>query len=257
VKIVRLLKTSLVDFPGVVSSVVFFAGCNLRCPWCHNRELVLGSAEYQAEALFTEYATGANLISPENALAHIKKRRDVLGGVVLSGGEPCLYENLPEFIAEIKKLTSRYNSPPLLIKLDTNGTVPAMLEKLFRKKETSPDLVALDLKIAPNRYGEIGGGDLAEAAIKKSAALILAADIAHEYRTLALPKNFVSEKDIEALAALTDNAPWYFRPFRGGNCIDPLWNGLEENPEESSAKIKALADVAASLGKNVVVPARL
>ena len=218
---VLLRKTSLVDYPGRVCSVFFFAGCNLICPWCHNRELVTGGA--------------IGLVSVEEAFAHIIKRRSVLGGVVLSGGEPCLYEELPALIEEIKKLK-------LPVKLDTNGTLPAMLENLFSREESRPAYIALDLKTAPDRYGELSGH------LIQSAALIRASGIEHEYRTLALPGGFITEKDIEALAPLADNAPWYFRPFRGGNCLDPAWDNLEE----SGAGVKALAEKARELGKQAL-----
>ena len=177
----------------------------------------------------------AALVDEEEALAHIRKRRSVLGGVVLSGGEPCLYDELPALIEEIKRLS-------LPVKLDTNGTFPAMLENLFGREERRPNYIALDLKIAPARYGEHG------AALIQSAALIRASGIEHEYRTLALPGSFITEADIEALAPLADNAPWYFRPFRGGNCLDPAWDNLEEN----GVGVTALAERARELGKQAV-----
>jgi pyruvate formate lyase activating enzyme len=223
-----LRKTSFIDFPGRISSVLFFRGCNLRCPWCHNRELVTGGEQTPPDGFVTL----------EIALAHIKRRRSVLGGVVLSGGEPCLQDDLPGIISKIKNLS-------LPVKLDTNGMFPAMLEKLLGSEETSPDYIALDLKIAPSRYGELG--DQGEKLIQ-SAALIRGAGIAHEYRTLALPGDFITEKDIEELAPLADNAPWYFRQFRGGNCINPDWDKLEENDWE--AKATRLAEKARELGKN-------
>ena len=196
----------------------------MRCPWCHNRELVIGGS-----------AGTSGLVSVEEALAHIQKRRAVLGGVVLSGGEPCLYEELSGLIEEIKKLS-------LPVKLDTNGTLTAMLENLLGREESRPDYIALDLKMAPARYGEPGGK------LIQSAALIRACGIDHEYRTIALPGGFITEDDIEALAPLADNAPWYFRPFRGGNCLDPAWDNLEE----SGGGVKALAEKARELGKQAV-----
>jgi pyruvate formate lyase activating enzyme len=252
----KLKKTSFIDFPARISSVFFFSGCNLRCPWCHNRELVTGEAQ--------------DLTGIEEGLAHLRKRRGVLGGVVLSGGEPCLWAGLPDLIAEIKAL-------PLPVKLDTNGMIPAMLEKLFSREETRPDYIALDLKIAPNRYAELvspsqeeknkprrtrsyteghGGrqGEDPGNNLIKSAAMIRESDIAHEFRTLALPSDYISESDIEALAPLADNAPWYFRPFAGGNCLDPAWDGLEEPAEAARAKLEVLAGRARELGKRACVP---
>ena len=260
-----LRKTSFVDYPGRISSVLFFSGCNLRCPWCHNRELITGGAK--------------DLIEAEEGLAHIKKRRSVLGGVVLSGGEPCLWEDLPELVTEIKSLS-------LPVKLDTNGMFPEMLEKLISNEKTRPDYIALDLKIAPERYvelagnGELGMGNGAIVRMRgfstscddmkqkpqsplpipyspimsgdkliRSAAIIRESGIAHEYRTLALPGGFITEADIEALAPLADESPWYFRPFRAGNCLDPAWDSLEESHEEVSARLKSLAKKAREIGR--------
>ena len=227
----------------------FFPGCNLRCPWCHNRELITGEAK--------------GLVNLEDALAHVRKRRGILGGVVLSGGEPCLWEELPDVIAKIKSL-------PLPVKLDTNGMYPAMLEKLFSREETCPDYIALDLKIAPGRYAEFVNtshrGTEAQGEEKergeeqgknliKSAAVIRESGISHEYRTLALPGRYIGAADIEALVPLADNAPWYFRPFVGGNCLDPAWDAMEEPAEEAHARLEALAEKARELGKRACVPA--
>ena len=221
--------------------MLFFSGCDLRCPWCHNPELVTGGAES---------STGF-----EECLVHLRKRRPVLGGVVLSGGEPCLQDDLPGFIIEIKKLG-------LPVKLDTNGMLPVMLMKLFNNEETRPDYIALDLKIAPHRYNELLPANLSRTskgfnpaeALIQSAALIRESRIPHEYRSLVLPGSFFSEKDVEALAPLADNSPWYFRPFRGGNCLDPDWDSLEESAEEAAARTEALAKKAGELGRMGLAP---
>ena len=239
-----LRKTSLVDYAGYVSSVIFFPGCNLRCPWCHNRDLVLGK-------------NSETYITVDEGLVHINKRHSVLGGVVLSGGEPCLWEGLPFLIKKIKDLS-------LKVKLDTNGMLPDMLERLFSREETRPDYIALDLKLAPERYAEllpehsrlnaaIASFDPGEA-LTQSAALISRSGISHEYRTLALPAvhkqgKYISESDIEALAALTDDAPWYFRPFRSGTCLNPVWDSLEETAGEAHRRAEILANRAKELGK--------
>jgi len=223
---IQLRKTSFVDYPGRISSVFFFYGCNLRCPWCHNRQLITGALEGD--------------ISLEDGLAHLHKREQVLGGVVLSGGEPCLYPDLPDIISEIKKTA-------LPVKLDTNGMVPSLLEKLFAKEESRPDYIALDLKIAPERYVNLTEKVTdTSSLLRQSAEIIHKAGISHEYRTLALPEDFISEEDIEALAPLADDSPWYFRPFSGGNCLDPAWDDLES---PSAGKVEALAKKARELGK--------
>ncbi|MDR2193220.1 MAG: anaerobic ribonucleoside-triphosphate reductase activating protein [Treponema sp.] len=228
---IALRKTSLVDYPGKIASVLFFGGCELRCPWCHNRELVLMES--------TEPET---FIGHDDALAHITKRRNVLGGVVLSGGEPTLYRDLPVMICRIKDIG-------LSVKLDTNGMNPAMLEKLFETTETSPDYIALDLKLAPQRYGEIAPNvKKAEDSLRKSAELIRNSGIKHEYRTLALP--IITEKDIIALAELTGSAPWYVRAFKPGNCLDPSWNDIDASTERATGM---LADMIRTLGKDGIV----
>ncbi|GHT92248.1 anaerobic ribonucleoside-triphosphate reductase activating protein [Spirochaetia bacterium] len=211
---VSLRKTSLVDYPGKIASVIFFPGCNLRCPWCQNRELVLSP----------EKAPGA--IPLEHALEQIDKRRNILGGVVLSGGEPALYRDLPALVRRIKA-PDKLGRPGLPVKLDTNGTFPAVLEELLSQPDTRPDYIAMDLKIAPSRYAELAhGANSLEAALQKSTALIRGSGIAHEFRSLILPGGFFGPADKEALAPLAGDSPWYFRPFRPGNCLDPAWDEL-------------------------------
>lgn len=168
-----------------------------------------------------------NLNSIDEALAHLNKRKAVLGGVVLSGGEPCLYDALAELIAEIKRI----GGTALRIKLDTNGMFPAVLEKLFSRREWKPDYIAMDLKLAPQRYSLLLPRESAAAfnpaeALTQSAALIRKSGIAHEFRSLNLPNGFFSEKDIKALAPLAGNSPWHIRPFQGWNCLDPAWDGI-------------------------------
>jgi pyruvate formate lyase activating enzyme len=207
---VALRKTSLVDYPGKVAAAIFFPGCNLRCPWCHNRDLVLGTAE--------------GLVPLEEALGLVEKRKNILGAVVLSGGEPTLYPDLDELIGRIKKTG-------LLVKLDTNGMSPGVLEGLIKTERSRPDYIAMDLKLAPSRYAELlPPGDRAFAAgnageaLKRSAALLRGSGIAHEFRSLALPGPFFGPADIEALRPLALSSPWSIRPFQRGNCLDPAWN---------------------------------
>ena len=145
---------------------------------------------------------------------------------------------------------------------------PTVLEKLFSREETRPDYIALDLKMAPERYANLansshGGTSNREPELRrsaargeepgknliKSAALIRSSGIDHEYRTLALPGDYINNEDIEALAPLADNGPWYFRPFVGGNCLDPAWDTLEEPATEAHARLEALVLKAREMGK--------
>jgi pyruvate formate lyase activating enzyme len=211
-QLVGFRKTSMVDYPGRLASVIFFPFCNMRCPWCHNGDLVLNRQG------------GGTLIPLGEALYHMVKRRSVLGGVVLSGGEAALYPRLPELIARIKDLG-------LLVKLDTNGALPDVLEKLISSRKTRPDYIAMDLKVAPARYAELmakswSAGLGAEAArlIERGAALIRTSGIEHEFRSLNLPAPYFTEADIEALRPLAGGSLWNFRPLIRGNCLDPSWN---------------------------------
>jgi pyruvate formate lyase activating enzyme len=217
---VSLRKTSLVDYPGRVSAVIFFPGCNLRCPWCQNRELVLPEGP-------------AGAVSLEAALDLIKGRKKLLGGVVLSGGEPTLYRNLGDLIGELHGIG-------LPVKLDTNGMNPPLLRELWADKASRPDYIALDLKLAPGRYGELlppsGAPFDPAAALAESAALIHSDPVPREYRSLALPGTF-GPGDIDALAPLVRGGPWHFRPFVPGNCLDPAWNSLPATGEKETAAL--------------------
>jgi pyruvate formate lyase activating enzyme len=230
---VILRKTSLVDYPGRVSAVIFLPGCNLRCPWCQNRELVLSGASPAPDRGF---------IPPGEALALIGKRKKVLGGVVVSGGEPALHPALGTLIGEIHGLG-------LPVKLDTNGLFPPVLRQLLEDPLTRPDYIALDLKLAPRRYGELLPRSSAfnpafspgfdPGALAESAALLRDRGPEHEFRSLALPG--FGPDDIEALAPLAGNSPWNIRPFRPGNCLDPAWDALPAAGEAETAALRELA----------------
>ncbi len=128
-------KTTLLDYPEHVAATVFLGGCNFRCPFCQNRDLLLNPADF---ATFTE----------EEVFDHLKKRRSMLTGVCVSGGEPTIYKELPHFLSHIKELG-------YLIKLDTNGTSPKMLRQLYDTHLI--DYVAMDIKTAPSDYAKVAG----------------------------------------------------------------------------------------------------
>ncbi|MDR1024357.1 MAG: anaerobic ribonucleoside-triphosphate reductase activating protein [Treponema sp.] len=234
---VSLRKTSLVDYPGRVSAVIFLPGCNLRCPWCQNRGLVLQTAPAPGEQ---------GLVPLEEALALIEKRRKLLGGVVVSGGEPTIYPALGDLMTGLHDLG-------LPVKLDTNGMNPRTLEKICGDRSSRPDYIALDLKLAPRRYGDLlPRGEAGPppfdpaAALAESAALIRSSGIPHEYRSLALPEGYFGRGDIEALSPLVAGGPWHFRPFSPGNCLDPAWDSLPSTGEKETA---ALAETAKQGGR--------
>lgn len=128
-------KTTLLDYPEHVAATVFLGGCNFRCPFCQNRDLLLHPADF---ASFTE----------EEIFDHLKKRRSMLTGVCISGGEPTIYKELPTFLTKIKAMD-------YLIKLDTNGTNPEMLRNLYNAGLI--DYVAMDIKTGPSDYARVTG----------------------------------------------------------------------------------------------------
>jgi pyruvate formate lyase activating enzyme len=126
---------------------------------------------------------------------------------------------------------------------------PGVLESLFCREETRPDYIALDLKLPPERYGELAPQNMpgeAGAALKESAAALRFSGINHEFRTLALPGSCLAPEEISAMAVLVDGAPWYFRTFRPGNCLNPVWDSLAAPGPEAAA---ALARKARESGK--------
>ncbi|MCA1949293.1 MAG: anaerobic ribonucleoside-triphosphate reductase activating protein [Treponema sp.] len=225
-----LQKTSLIDYPGIVAAVVFLPLCNFRCPWCQNSPLV-NRAESET----------ADLIPLDTVNTLLLKRRSVLEGVVISGGEPTLTKELPDLI-------SLYKNMGFKVKLDTNGSRSDILEKLLSHKTYRPDYIAIDLKLPPNRYAEVGG-DGNE--LLKSIDIIKQSSVAHELRTIVLPGTNGTTSDIQEMALLVDDTtPWYFSPFRPGSCLDPSWNLL---PPTSESEVARAADYARSLGKRAYI----
>ena len=161
-QIAGFVPTTMVDYPGKLACTVFVRGCNLRCPYCQNGSLVL--PEYYEE-----------LLDEEDVHKRIEKRRRILQGVCVSGGEPTLQKDLPAFIERIRSLD-------LPVKLDTNGSRPEVLKELFRSKLV--DFVAMDIKASPEEYGKVCGiKDLNIEAFKESVSLIMQSGIDYEFRT--------------------------------------------------------------------------
>jgi pyruvate formate lyase activating enzyme len=202
-----LIKTTLIDYPGRVAASLFLHGCNLRCPYCYNTDLVTGS--------FDAYRP----VTAEELFAHLEKRRAVLTGFVISGGEPLISPWLEALITGAKDLGYQ-------IKIDTNGTRPEELAKITGTEKFRPDFVAIDLKTAPSRYSELGWEEHMASSIRCSLKLIENMDknIRREYRTVLVP-GLVTREDIPEMASLLPrDASWKFAPFRPGTCVDPDLN---------------------------------
>lgn len=229
-----LIKTSLVDYPGHVACTVFLHGCNLRCPYCYNTDLVTKNIN-EVEGISTV----------EEIIEHLEKRKNVLTGFVISGGEALLSPHLNTLILEAKKRGYK-------IKLDTNGINPDKLEVILKDSELRPDFVAMDIKtsvaklglLLPNLDQESINKILADK-VKRTAELVASLPReAREYRTVLVPP-LVDEKDIIEMATfLPKDASWKFAQFRNDNCLDPLYNNVSPY---SQAEAEALVKIAANL----------
>lgn len=181
-KIGGLVKFTLIDFPGRPAAIVFTQGCNFRCRYCHNPELVYPH-------LFTEP------VAEEEIWSFLQRRQGTLEGVVVSGGEPTLHEDLPVFMARLKQMG-------YATKLDTNGGRPAMLKELIDKKLV--DFIAMDLKAPLEKYALITGVETNPTVLKESMELIRQSGLEYEFRT-TYDKEVLSEADIKELEELTQH----------------------------------------------------
>ncbi len=187
-----LQKLTLLDYPGRTACTVFLAGCNFRCPFCHNYELVASPV--------------APLMSDEELLDYLQKRKGLLDGVAITGGEPLLRKELPDLLRKIKALG-------YAVKLDTNGSFPARLKALVG--EGLIDYVAMDIKNAPDRYGEtVGFLKLELNAIQESIDFLMTDAVDYEFRTTVI-EQFHGPREIEAIGQWIQGAKrWFLQRFK-------------------------------------------
>ncbi len=158
---------SLLDYPGRIACTLFTVGCNFRCPFCHNPELVVPELAVE----------GARTLDA-SLFEELRERQGFLDAVVVSGGEPTLHQDLPEVCARIKDLG-------YFVKLDTNGTAPDVLRDLL--DDGSLDYVAMDVKAPLDAYARMAGVSVDQETIQRSIDLIIRSDVAYEFRTTAAP----------------------------------------------------------------------
>ncbi|MBI4999360.1 anaerobic ribonucleoside-triphosphate reductase activating protein [Candidatus Gottesmanbacteria bacterium] len=207
-----LQKITLLDFPEKIACILFVGGCNFRCPFCQNPDLVLHPETLSA-------------ITEEFFLKFLKTREGLLDGVVITGGEPTLYSDLPEFINKIKRLG-------FLVKLDTNGTNPDMLENLL--KERLLDYVAVDYKGPPKKYRQYTGLASQDNVLRSKATpyktikLLVKSGIDFELRTTVVP-TLHTRKDLLVMAkelhrcsvfSVQCSVGWFLQQFRPNKCLD-------------------------------------
>lgn len=212
-----LQKTSLLDFPEKIAAIVFTMGCNFRCGYCHNPELINGEAKI------------------EEVFEFLKTRQGKLDGVVITGGEPCLQKDLPEFIKQVKELG-------FAVKLDTNGSFPEMLEKVL------PDLdyVAMDIKAPLEKYSQIVNVDIDTSKILKSIEILKNGGVDYEFRTTVV-KSQLSFEDFEKIGQLIQGAPrYYLQKFVASKILD---KSLENEKTYSTEEFERIIDILKSYVK--------
>ncbi|MBD3310267.1 anaerobic ribonucleoside-triphosphate reductase activating protein [Candidatus Woesearchaeota archaeon] len=215
VSIKGVLKTSMLDYPGRISAVMFLPFCNLRCPFCHNPELITNPDELDD-------------IDPEDFIDFLKRRKNWLDGVVITGGEPTMHKGLPELISRIKKLG-------YLVKLDSNGTNPEMLKELLDRKLL--DYIAMDFKSSLERYDEVTAVKVDKEKIKKSVELIKQSGIDHEFRATVLPDFFDTEEAKKISEWLKGAKRFALQQFKNvDKVLDPSFQDKESyTPDELTA----------------------
>ncbi|MDR2546124.1 MAG: anaerobic ribonucleoside-triphosphate reductase activating protein [Lachnospiraceae bacterium] len=193
VKIGGLLKTTLLDFPGHVAATVFTAGCNFDCSFCHNQNLIPTD-------------TAASIYSEDDILTFLAKRKNVLGGVCISGGEPTIQAGLTDLIRRIREM-----GYPL--KLDTNGYYPDVLASLL--DEALLDYIAMDIKSDAAGYAAIcGREDIELERIEKAVALIIGSGIAYEFRTTVIKEFHDFAKLLAIGEFLAEADVWYLQSYQ-------------------------------------------
>jgi pyruvate formate lyase activating enzyme len=218
-KIGGFQKTSLLDYPGYISAIIWTTGCNFRCPFCYNKDIVLGKV---------------GLISEKEVLSFLEKRKGLLEAVVITGGEPLLQEDIVDIASKIKKKC-------YLLKIDTNGCYPEKLQELINKKLV--DYVAMDVKAPKKKYDKLTDVKTDLAKIEKSIEIIKNDAPDYEFRTTFVP-NFLKKDDIIEIAKWIKGAKnYYLQQFKNNpplisSCFDDIASYSKKYLIESYNEIK-------------------
>jgi pyruvate formate lyase activating enzyme len=212
-KIGGLQRVSLIDYPGKIGAIIFTQGCNFRCSYCHNPELV-DPDQY------------GPVIPEKDVLFFLDKRQGKLEAVTVTGGEPTLQPDLEKFLEEVKKMG-------YLIKVDTNGSKPDILEKVIRKRLV--DYLAMDIKGPLERYRQIASVKVDKSRIRRSIQLIKASGIKYEFRTTVV-RSQLDLQDLVSVAKLVKQARLYvLQPFIPIKTLSiPMLSEMSYTPEEFS-----------------------
>lgn len=213
-----LQRTSLIDYPGKVCAIVFTIGCNFRCPYCHNPELVDETAEE---------------ISEEDFFTFLASRVNLLDAVTITGGEPTMHDDLVEFITKIKSLG-------FLVKLDSNGTRPDMLRTLINQKLV--DYVAMDIKSPLSKYDKTVARPVDIERIQKSIALLKEGKVPYEFRTTVV-KALLSPEDFHEIGKLIEGAAVYhLQKFVPTKLLNPAFRKKTLYSDEEFAGLQQIME---------------
>jgi pyruvate formate lyase activating enzyme len=216
-------KTSLVDFPNRISSVLFTPGCNLRCPFCYNWRIVVDPKP--------------PFLTEENALRILEERKKYVDAVVITGGEPTIHKELPKFLRKLKEKAFD-------VKLDTNGLDSRILEECLPYL----DYVALDVKTSPSKYSSLGAENTTE--LIHTIELLKTGNVDYELRTTVVP-GFVDASDIHTMSELVKGArTWALQQFIPGDTLDTELNAVKPYPPET---IDKYAETLRAYAENIVV----
>lgn len=228
-RIVGFAKTSLLDWDGMVATTVYLQGCNLRCPFCHNPDLISPTAEVEEV--------------PWNVVEeYLLDNNDFIDGVVITGGEPTQNEDLPDLIRKVRV-------SGLKVKLDTNGTNPEMVEDLLRAGML--DFVAMDLKAPVDRqYDQLCGAEVDLEKIKRSIHLLMTSGVDYEFRTTVVP-HYLKAADIEKMASFIGGAKKYaLQQFKNDRTLD---RRLSQVDPYSEGEVLGMAETARKYVRKVIV----
>ncbi len=222
-------RTSLIDYPDHIATVLFTGGCNFRCPMCHNADLVLRPAEMKT-------------LPEKEVWDFLARREGMVNGVVITGGEPTLQPDLAPFLRRLK-------DADLDVKLDTNGYLPDVLEILLNKRLL--DYVAMDVKAPPEKYSLLTGlTELDVTRIEQSVTVLKESNVPYEFRTTVAP-GLLDEDDVAGIARWIAGADQYaLQQFQPVNTIDPALEQASPYPAET---LKAMAERASRWVPRVIV----
>jgi len=214
-----LQKFSMIDYPGKTCAIIFTVGCNFKCPYCHNPELQGGE--------------GCNIMDENKVLDFLKSRVGQLDAVSITGGEATMHKDLPEFIKKIKDMG-------FLIKLDSNGTNPEMIEKILDDKLV--DYIAMDVKAPESKYPLVVGATVDFRKLSKSIKLIIEKALDYEFRTTTVKSQLAKEDFMEIRELIKGAKKYYLQKFIPSKTLDESFLNETTYSDEEFEELKKVME---------------